>query len=709
MSKLPCLRYHFGDYCLHVSERRLTWQNRPVPLPAKSFEVLQVLVENAGGLVEKEDLLKRLWPNTYVEESNLAKQISILRKVLEDGASGRDYIETVPKYGYRFIAAVSVSDSGRENGADALTRPVATVDLPARKARKWVFVTISAAAIVLVFAAGVRRWVGSRSKNAEPDFQLLSTLTDSGRVDELSISPDGRYVAYLQREASGIGIRLRQTDTPSDISVLNPQYATFAGLTFSPDGNYLYFARSGNDEGSEKSLYRIPVLGGTSHKVMDGVDSAVSFSPDGREIAFVQNSGSGEGVFLKTAFADGREPRVLARFPDASVPFVQIGPSWSPDGKTIAVTLFDSGTPQRTMIRLVSLADRSVRDLYSSTNSIGRVAWLAGGRDLVVPKNDASDHGQLWAISLADGKARQLTHDLTDYVYPLSITRDGGQLVALGATGVISDVWLARSDTFEKGIQLSSGLPLFLVLNAPNGNVLGVSDDGQLWALGPNHQRRALLSELPMKSQLARCGASMVITSYASGETAILKTIADGSDSLKLTSGRLRWPVCSPDGRFVFYVDLAKPYRIMRMPAAGGLAEEIAKVAGVGLAGRMSIAPNGKFLTYAYRQQSGTDASGWYLSVLPTTGAGPTRTYKVPRVTSGPKWSPSGDGLDVVLWRDGGMNIWRQSLSAEGLQPVTHFVDGEIFDFDWSPDGSQLLLARGTANHDVVLLANRSR
>ncbi|PYT59361.1 MAG: hypothetical protein DMG35_14730 [Acidobacteria bacterium] len=98
--------YGFGSYRLDAVERVLLRDGQPVTLPPKDLETLLVLVERAGHIVEKEELLEKVWPGVFVEEGNLARHIFNLRQVLGDTADGRKYIETIPKRGYRFVAAV---------------------------------------------------------------------------------------------------------------------------------------------------------------------------------------------------------------------------------------------------------------------------------------------------------------------------------------------------------------------------------------------------------------------------------------------------------------------------------------------------------------------------------------------------------------------------------------------------------------------------
>ena len=98
--------YQFGSFQLDASERRLVRENKEIPLRLKVFEVLLVLVENAGHLLTREELLEKVWSNVAVEENNLSAVVCSLRKALGEGATGQGYIETVPRVGYRFVAPV---------------------------------------------------------------------------------------------------------------------------------------------------------------------------------------------------------------------------------------------------------------------------------------------------------------------------------------------------------------------------------------------------------------------------------------------------------------------------------------------------------------------------------------------------------------------------------------------------------------------------
>ena len=103
--------YEFGPFCLNPSERALLRRGEPVALTPKAFEILTVLVRNSGHLVGKEQLMREVWPDAFVEEANITQHVSMLRKALDDETEDHQYIETVPRAGYRFVASVRETHS----------------------------------------------------------------------------------------------------------------------------------------------------------------------------------------------------------------------------------------------------------------------------------------------------------------------------------------------------------------------------------------------------------------------------------------------------------------------------------------------------------------------------------------------------------------------------------------------------------------------
>src|SRR5580692_1712001 len=202
MSAQAKVIFEFGSFRLNPAERLLLRDQASVHLPPKAFDALLVLVENRGHLLEKDELLRKVWPDTFVEESNLAQHISLLRKALQDGEDGPRYIETVPRRGYRFIAEV------RELGGIATDTKVSSGPPPSppsgvpesiRPQYRFSTLTYAIAApalLLLVFILTLPVWKRRRSSGPAP-IQSLAVLP----LQNLSADPTQEYFADGMTEA----------------------------------------------------------------------------------------------------------------------------------------------------------------------------------------------------------------------------------------------------------------------------------------------------------------------------------------------------------------------------------------------------------------------------------------------------------------------------------------------------------------------------
>ena len=202
--------------------------------------------------------------------------------------------------------------------------------------------------IVLVLAGGaygLYRYL----RRSPVHFQTtrLTRLTNTGKVIDATLTPDGRYVLYVLSDARKQSVWIRQVSTANDKVVVPPADVGFFGITVSRDGNDLYYAIKQNlDKGT---LYRVPIFGGTPVKILEWIDAAVSFSPDGKRMVVVRGNYPSEGESaLVIANADGTGEQVLARRkrPEGFVPIFFTGPSWSSDGELIAATVSKVGAAE---------------------------------------------------------------------------------------------------------------------------------------------------------------------------------------------------------------------------------------------------------------------------------------------------------------------------------------------------------------------------
>lgn len=257
------------------------------------------------------------------------------------------------------------------------------------------------------------------------------------------ISPDGKYVAYVNMESVGNSVWVQHLASSRQHQIVPPEKYLYSGLLFSPDGRELYFSRLEGPKPA-RTLYRIPVLGGAAKRLRDDVDDQMILSPDGAHLAFTRRNQAGARE-LVIANLDGVEERVLG---DRQLDY----PAWSPDGSRIAFSAgnAESGGEEMT-IREVSLIDGSEREISSRKwYHVGNKSWLPDGSGLIVCAKDVNAWGkQLWVVAYPSGEARPLSNELDNFLN-VRLTADARLLVTQQVVSV-SDIWSARLEDAAGG------------------------------------------------------------------------------------------------------------------------------------------------------------------------------------------------------------------------------------------------------------------
>lgn len=718
----PTIR--FGVFEVDIRSGELRRSGVRVKIQEQPFKVLASLLEHPGEVVTREELRHRIWPNESFGDFDHAVNVAVgkLRTALGDSAEIPRIIETLHRRGYRLILPITTENPATQ----PLTTPVTLVSAADESKRatslaprvgavpagtpvasahgKWMPVLAIITTMAIAIGFTVRQW-SSRSRVPNLQTAEITKLTDSGTAAYVSISPDGRYVVYALREGEKLGLWVRQVATRSDVQILAPEAVDFQGLSFSSDGNYIYFVRSDKNNLYYKSLYSMPVLGGPARLLIKDVDSAASFSANGRQFVFTRGTPSRNVLEVLVANADGSGEHVLASFASGGPEYTP-GATWSPDGRTIAVTVMLLGEQVRWVLYTVSVANGSSRELYSSRNFIGRPAWLSGEDLLLIPLGDPFSKrpgSQLWTISNPQGEARRFTNDLSDYGLQIDLTRDG-RILAATVTTALSNIWVAPAADPSTARQITFGeSAMFDVAENADGKIMSQSPDGKLWIMNADGTQRAIFADNRNSFWLRPCGHYAIFASFENGQLELRRVDADGSNPTKLVSGDLSFPTCSPDGKFVYYLNNAHPEKVWRIAAAGGTPIAISDVLGEATVDHLTISPDGRFLAYLYGLVTPPAIK---LAVIPTNGGPPLHIYGVPGGIFCTRWSPRGTGLQYLITRNGVTNIWEQSLTGGEPKQVTKFTSGTTFDFDWSPDNKRLLLTRGRISSDVVLFSN---
>ena len=264
-------------------------------------------------------------------------------------------------------------------------------------------------------------------------------------------------------------------------------------------------------------------------------------------------------------------------------------------------------------------------------------------------------------------------------------------------------IWLAPAYQLSAARQITFGeTRLFDPRESSDGKIIAGDLDHRLWILNADGSKRQSFLESYFPLWFEPCGNRAIFLSW-DNQVSLMRVDADGLNPTALFRGDVWNATCSPDGSLVYYYNFAAPEKIWRVATAGGTPDAISDIAGEGGLSRISVSPDGKFLTYIY----GTvRPMAWNLAVVPAEGGPPVRHYPVPGGTSGPRWSPSGRGLQYLVTRDGVTNIWEQPLAGGRPTQLTIFSSGETFDFTWSADYKRLLFARGSVSTDVILIRN---
>lgn len=701
--------YEFGPFRLDADARTLRRADKAVALTPKMFDVLVFLVERHGQVVEKEELLRAVWPDTFVEEANLTVNISSLRKAL--GEAG--YIETVQRRGYRFVAPLKQEEAAPDNKTDVevTTQSDEPKSAYSQSRKRWLAIAI--AVVVVGLALGLYQFVQIRRTQSLSSFQTMkfTRLTTSGKAHEAVISPDGKYVLYVIADAGKRSLWVRQVASESNIQIISPTESPFGGLTVSRNGNFVYFLKVESDN-SAPALYQMPVFGGEARKLLTDISTPVATSPDGKRIAFLRQRPASRETFLVVANADGSgaQTRATRRPPEAFSRTM----AWSPDGKTLACHLqTNSGLDYAIVV--ISVADGTEKILTTQRWEVGQLAWLADGSGLVmsaIRRNPGflPTNSQLWKISYPGGEVRRITNDLNHYS-GASLTADANTLVTLQRERQ-SNLWLAPQGQAQLARQITFGSG-----KGDGRDALEWTPDGRLiYTADTNQKRKLWLMEAdggnakPLTPETKDWGNGDVTVS-PDGQFIVYVSAFDWPHlwRMDLPNGEARQltfgdgevhPQISPNGVWLVYTARVnnKPV-LMKIPLAGGAATPITSRYST----RPVISPDGKQIAYLHWDEEPNTPPRTV--IIPFTGGAPIKSFAFDP-QSPVRWSQDGKGLIYIDTRAGISNLWRQPLDGGAPRPLTDFKTDRIYNYAWSRDGKQLACVRGTDENDVVLIGS---
>ena len=304
-------------------------------LSGQPFQVLAILLERPGGVFTREELQKRLWPDTFVDvDHNLNTAINKIREVLGDSSENPRFVETLPRRGYRFIAPVEDNLHAQPSGPSGVG-----TQLPQRT---WTLrLALFFGACVLLAGAGLFLYRRQHAP-ASPERTLTRVTFDDGLQIGATWSPDGRFIAYTSDRGGKFDVWVQQVSGGDPVQITRGPGPNWQP-DWSPDGKFIAYRSEAGDGG----LFVVPALGG------EGLQRRVTsfgyyphWSPDGQQILFQTSTLRNTGCKFYLVGLEGNTPReVLA---ELTTRMVTRSAAWHPDGKRVSVWVFhdiDSPVP----------------------------------------------------------------------------------------------------------------------------------------------------------------------------------------------------------------------------------------------------------------------------------------------------------------------------------------------------------------------------
>jgi Tol biopolymer transport system component/DNA-binding winged helix-turn-helix (wHTH) protein len=662
----PPTAYEFGDHRLDPLARVLSQRDRPIALAPKTFDLLRLMIERRGRVLERDELIRELWPDTIVEEANLTFQVSTLRKAL--GEDGARWIETVPKHGYRFMAPVRevrdvVNTVNTINTVDTVDA-VDTVD------------TVPAAA--------------SPARGGGP----LDRIAWGAAIAALAVIAAGVASGWLRRDASSEAPSASLSPPRLGYSEAAPltSYPGWEGMpTLSPDGSQVAFSWDGASH-DNLDIYLKLVGPGEPHRLTTHPDADVSpaWSPDGRQIAFLRpvSDDNRRGIFLMPALG-GSERRLadidMTAFGQAPGNFL----AWTPDGKWLAAAgRFDLSAPSEVWLLSTETGERR-RLTTAGTGQIGDfgMSFSPDGRFLAVLRYATRSVGDVYLLPLdaaAGYRARGPLIRLTDenrLVGGPAWSASGDRIFYSSGGGAMSYRTLrmipidpTHPERRTEAVPLPAG---------EHATALAAAGDRLVYARA---QRDANIWRLPLSPSrpLSHAAAGAAAGARAGGGAG-----AGSTPTLFISSTFDEHnPDFSADGAKVTFTSTRSgTEEIWVANANGSGAEQMTSMGGANTS-NSRWSPDGRTILFNSRR---TGSSDLYLVHVATRAV--ERLTDDPDDEYEPRWSRDGRWIYFVSTRSGRPETWKMPAAGGAAVQVTRQGGAAAFE---SVDGRWLYYAKDT-------------
>jgi eukaryotic-like serine/threonine-protein kinase len=658
-------------------------------LPAKLQEIIEKLLEKDRDL-------------RYQSSADLRGDLRRLKRDVESGKKNA----TAPSASST-VAAIAA----RPGSSAEVVRPSSGSAVVATASRHKLgtgFTVLVGLIVLLAAGYGIYSLVTRHPVRPFRNF-TVTRLTEEGKAALVAISPDGKYILSLMGESNGqVSLWLRNVPTNSNTQVQPAADVYYNGLRFSPDGNYLYFVRSDPGNADLRYLYRAPLLGGTPERLAEDVDSNITFSPDGRNIAFMRydNPEPGKYRLIVRSLDTGQETALATGLNGQAF----YNPAWSPDGKIILCVV---NQPGDALAGLMAVDARNGQQhlVLSSDSGFASPTWLPDGRGLLVlerSRMSSFTQQQIVFVVYPEGRRDPVTRDTNNYS-DLSVAANGQVL----ATVLSEDRWnLYVTPAASGGVDARQVAPAAAFTNffwTHDGRLIHDKDNKLNW-VNPDTGAKGTFATLedaavgdPWECADGRYIVFLLGLHAGKGSESVWRADASGGNLKQLSQGKLdNYPVCAPDSRSVYFMDGATG-KVMQVPIDGGTAKTVSEMSID--AGFFDISPDGRTLAFATIDHAGGHEEKLALVATDTGQLQKQIEFQRPR-RGMVRFSRDRKSIVYPIRENNADNLWQQPLDGSAGKQLTSFKAEHIWDYRWSADGSKLGLVRGHTDSDVVLIRN---
>lgn len=742
MNKKTLPLYEFDEFRVDANQQCLWYEDEIVPLTLKAFQTLLVLLEHRGEIVRKDTLLDKVWADTFVEESTLAQNILTLRKTLSAFQKEKQFIVTVPRRGYRFVADVKeiVADEEfllvekrtrthifaeqQEIHDSAEKTEISDVANNKTFSNRKLFAGFTALTlIVLVSGFIAARYLFNAQDFAESKFQKfrVANIASGADLNLATISPNGKYVALVEKKGEKQTLILKETNNGNALEVVTPTNIEFIGVTFSKESDQIYYSAytvEKNNPIKTGKLSKVSILGGASNEIVQDIDSPPAISPDEKQIAFIRRDLQAKETALIIAEIDGKSEKKLTsrKFGEG---FANHGLSWSPDGKYISCSARRKNDLKNPMeLTIIETANGEQNPLTPNTwQWIGQSEWLKDGSGIAVVAYGSQSPNltdEIWIVSYPEGKARLVSNGLNG-IFGVSLTNDANEIVT-ATLNRISSLTVSSLENLNKSTEISKivGDKNLLPLGAdftPDGKIVYSqiqNGNADIWIMSANGtEKKQLTSEqsAEINPAVSLDGKFIVFISNRLGTSNIWRTDINGTNQKQLSEGKNAYsPNISPDGKWVFYTapDETATAVLWKVPIDGGNTVKVTEK----FADTPKVSPDGKNIACFF--PSVENPGQIKLTILSAENGAVVRQFDLPKNQGRPlfEWKNDSQNLYIVLENESKTSLWQQPINDNQPTQIKDWQKGKIFRFAVSKDNKQVFFEEGTEANSVLLLQN---